>query len=137
MVFIDDNLYGTYKIESQTGILNLDIDVASLSQGVHTLQTFVVTPSGAATNVSNHFFVRSTTDKELGNMKCYYSIDGSERSVMAGTHSNGTYHFDLDVAELEDGLHQLSYMLADVNGASTETRTVFFIKTPVGGNGIM
>ena len=137
VVFIDDSLYGTYKIESQTGILNLDIDVASLSQGVHTLQTFVVTPSGVATNVSNHFFVRSTTDKELGNMKCYYSIDGNERSVMAGIHSNGTYHFDLDVTELEDGLHQLSYMLADVNGASTETRTTFFIKSPVGGNGIM
>lgn len=137
VVFIDDRLYRTYKIESQQGILNLDIDVASLSQGVHTLQTFVVTPSGAATNVSNHFFVRSTTDKELSNMKCYYSIDGSERSVLAGTHSNGTYHFDLDVAELEDGLHQLSYVLADLNGASTETRTAFFIKTPVGGNGIM
>ncbi len=137
VVFIDDFLYNTYKIESQSGILNLDIDVSSLSQGVHTLQTFVVTPSGAATNVSNHFFVRSTTDKELSNMKCYYSIDGSERCALAGTHSNGTYHFDLDVAELEDGLHQLSYMLADVNGASTETRTAFFIKTPVGGNGIM
>ena len=137
VVFIDDLLYNTYKIESQSGILNLDIDVSSLSQGVHTLQTFVVTPSGAATNVSNHFFVRSTTDKELSNMKCYYSIDGSERCALAGTHSNGTYHFDLDVAELEDGLHQLSYMLADVNGTSTETRTTFFIKTPVGGNGIM
>ena len=137
LIFIDDKLYLKENIEPQAGILNLDIDVESLSQGVHTLQTLVVTPTGAATKISNHFFIRSTTDKEMANLKCLYNVDGYDNYIQAGTYSNGTYHFDVDVSSLDDGIHQLNYMLVGDNGVSSEARTSFFVKTPVGGNGIM
>lgn len=137
LIFIDDKLYLKEKIEPQEGILNLDIDVTTLSQGVHTLQTLVVTPTGAATKISNHFFIRSTTDNEMANLKCFYNVDGDDNYIQAGTYSNGTYHFDVDVSSLDDGIHQLNYMLVGSNGVSTEARSSFFVKTPVGGNGIM
>lgn len=137
LIFIDDKLYLKENIEPQAGILNLDIDVESLSQGVHTLQTLVVTPTGAATKISNHFFIRSTTDNEMANLKCFYNVDGYDNYIQAGTYSNGTYHFDVDVSSLDDGIHQLNYMLVGDNGVSSEARTSFFVKTPVGGNGIM
>ena len=137
LIFIDDKLYLKENIEPQAGILNLDIDVESLSQGVHTLQTLVVTPTGAATKISNHFFIRSTTDNEMANLKCFYNVDGYENYIQAGTYSNGTYHFDVDVSSLDDGIHQLNYMLVGDNGVSSEARTSFFVKTRVGGNGIM
>lgn len=137
LIFIDDKLYLKENIEPQAGILNLDIDVESLSQGVHTLQTLVVTPTGAATKISNHFFIRSTTDNEMANLKCFYNVDGDDNYIQAGTYSNGTYHFDVDVSSLDNGIHQLNYMLVGDNGVSSEARTSFFVKTPVGGNGIM
>ncbi|MBR4066007.1 MAG: dockerin type I repeat-containing protein [Bacteroidaceae bacterium] len=137
LIFIDDKLYLKEKIEPQAGILNLDIDVTALSQGTHTLQAYVVTPTGAATKISNHFFIRSTTNNEMANLKCFYNIDGDDNYIQAGSYSNGTYHFDLDVALLNDGIHQLNYMLVGSNGVSTEARSSFFVKTPVGGNGIM
>lgn len=137
LIFIDDKLYLKENIEPQAGILNLDIDVESLSQGVHTLQTLVVTPTGAATKISNHFFIRSTTDNEMANLKCFYNVDGYDNYIQAGTYSNGTYHFDVDVSSLDNGIHQLNYMLVGDNGVSSEARTSFFVKTPVGGNGIM
>ena len=137
VIFIDNELFYKEKVESNRGILNIDLDVSSLTQGVHTLQAYVVSPTGASTQLSNNFFIRSTTDSELADLKCYYTIDGIETDTKSGIYNNGAYHFDIDVASLEDGLHQLNYMLVGSNGVSTEARSSFFVKTPVGGNGIM
>lgn len=137
VIFIDNELFYKEKVESNGGILNLDLDVSSLTQGVHTLQAYVVSPTGASTQLSNNFFIRSTTDSELADLKCYYTIDGIETDTKSGIYNNGAYHFDIDVASLEDGIHQLNYMLVGSNGVSTEARSSFFVKTPVGGNGIM
>lgn len=137
IVLIDDKVYQTYRIETSSGILNLDIDVTSLSQGLHTLQTYVMTSSGATTNMSSHFFVRTTGDYDIGNLKCYYIVDGDKKNVQTGTYSNGTYRFDVDVTSLNDGLHQLSYMLVGENGICTDARTSFFIKAPIVENGII
>lgn len=49
---------------------------------------------------------------------------------------DGTYHFDLDVSSLDDGLHRITYMLSNGFGVSTKAQTQFFMKTPLGGNGI-
>lgn len=136
IIFVDDELFYKEKVESKNGILNLNFDVSSLSQGVHTLQAYVVAPSGGMTQLSNNFFIRSTTDSELANLKCYYTIDGIETDVKAGIYNNGAYHFDIDVASLADGLHQLSYMLVGGEGVSTEMRSSFFVKIPIGGNAI-
>lgn len=66
LIFIDNKLYQVERVEPQGGLLNLNIDVTSLSQGVHTLEAYVVTPTGAATNVSSHVFTRSVVDGETG-----------------------------------------------------------------------
>lgn len=137
IVIIDDKVFQTYRIETSSGILNLDIDVTSIPQGLHTLQTYVMTSSGATTNMSSHFFVRTTGDYDIGNLKCYYIVDGDKKNVQTGTYSNGTYRFDVDVTSLNDGLHQLSYMLVGENGICTDARTSFFIKAPIVENGII
>ncbi len=137
IIFVDNEIFYKDKVKSNGGIINFDLDVTSLSQGVHILQVYAVTPSGAATALSNSFFIRSTTDSEMSNMKCIYTIDGNTQNKEMGIYNNGAYHFDIDVASLNDGIHQISYFLVDDNGVSTESRTSFFIKTPVGGNGFV
>lgn len=137
IIFVDNEIFYKDKVKSNGGIINFDLDVTSLSQGVHILQVYAVTPSGAATALSNSFFIRSTTDSEMSNMKCIYTIDGNTQNKEMGIYNNGAYHFDIDVASLNDGIHQISYFLVGDNGVSTESRTSFFIKTPVGGNGFV
>ncbi|MGN0221337.1 MAG: dockerin type I repeat-containing protein [Prevotella sp.] len=131
---IDGELYKTEKVSSEGGIVNWNLDVASLSQGIHNVQVQVLTPTGAATNVSNHFFFRAVTQSELNNMKLVYSLDGNEFHTATGDAANGVFHFDVDVASLEDGLHRIIYNLASDNGTSTKENTSFFWKTPTGGN---
>ena len=133
---VDGKLFKTEQVSSEGGVVNWNLDVASLSQGIHNLQVQVLTPTGAATNVSNHFFFRAVTQKELSNMKLVYSLDGNEFHSATGDAANGVFHFDVDVASLEDGLHTISYMLSSNTGVSTVINNAFFWKIPVGGYGI-
>ena len=137
LCFIDGRLYHQERVPSSGGVVNWNLDVAELPYGIHRIQIQAVTPSGAATNVSEQFFFRSTTASEYANMKLLYNVDGDNFNTEAGVVSNGLYHFDIDVASLEDGLHRLTYMLTSETGTSTKVSTAFFMKTPVGGPGIM
>lgn len=133
---IDGKLYKTEQVPSEGGIVDWTFDVSSLSQGLHNMQVQVLTPTGAATNASNHFFIRSLTRDELNDMKLVYSIDGKEYHTVPGGGANGIFHFDIDVASLEDGLHRIIYHMASESGAATKLNSQFFWKTPIGGNGI-
>lgn len=134
---VDDKLFRQEQVASTGGIINWNFDVSSLSQGFHRMQVQVVTPSGAATSTYDAFFLRTTLTEEMNDMKCVYCVDGAEFYTEAGRMSNGAFHCDLDVSALTDGLHRLSYYLTNGKGVSTKMSTQFFIKTPVGGNGIM
>ena len=133
---IDDELYKQERVAANGGVVIWDLDVSQLSQGLHRMSVQVVTPSGTATNTYEAIFLREPTYEEFANMKCVYAIDGAEFNSEAGTLSNGTFHFDLDVSRLENGLHRIAYMLSDGKGITTKTMSQFFMKTPLGGNGI-
>ncbi len=133
---IDGKTYRQERVPSSGGIIRWGLDVAELPYGIHRISVQVVTPSGAATNVSEQFFFRSTTASEFANMKLLYTVDGDNFYSEAGRFADGLYHFDVDVASLEDGLHRLTYMLTSETGTSTKVSTAFFMKTPVGGPGI-
>lgn len=134
---MDGKEYYSERVSSQGGLVYWTFDVNSLPAGLHRIQCFVVTPSGAASTIADNFFFRVATAEDLSTMKCYYSIDGSDTYVQAGTCSNGLFHFDLDVSSIADGLHRVSYFLASESGTSTQARMQFFMKTPVGGNGVV
>lgn len=133
---VDDHLYKQERITSHNGVVEWNFDVSSLPQGFHRVFIQVVTASGAASGAYQAFFLRETTRSEFAEMKCVYAIDGAEFYTEAGQVTDGTYHFDLDVSALDDGLHRLTYMLSNGKGVETKTQTQFFMKTPLGGNGI-
>lgn len=133
---IDDKLFREENVPSTGGIINWNFDVSSLPQGFHRMQVQVITPSGAATSTYDAYFLRTTTTEEMSQMKCVYAIDGADFNTEAGRMTNGAFHCDLDVAHLEDGLHRIAYKLTNGYGVETKTQTQFFIKTPLGGNGI-
>ena len=67
-------------------------------------------------------------------MQCNYTIDGFLHRVHKGTYTNGVFHFDLPVEDVENGLHRIDYLLVADNGSSTAQGSAWFFKTPVGGN---
>lgn len=134
---IDGKLYKQEKVSSDGGAVSFTLDVNDLEQGLHRMQVQVVIPSGAATNVSEHFFLRAVTGAEIDGMSLLYNVDDQNFKTVKGGGSDGLFHFDLNVAELEDGLHRLTYMLGSERGISTKVSTAFFVKIPVGGYGIM
>lgn len=136
LCYLDGKLYHQERVASSGGIVHWEFDVSELAQGIHNIQVQTVTPSGAATGLYESMFLRTTTHAEMASLKCFYTIDGAESYIEAGTYADGAFHFDLDVSTLDDGLHQLAYMLVGDNGVSTKVSSAFFMKTPLGGNGI-
>ncbi len=134
---VDGKEYKQEKLSAAGGIVEWTFDASGIPHGLHKAQAMVVTPSGAATGVKDAFFYRAMTTAEKANMRCFYSIDGSPHQYEAGRMDNNLYHFDLNVAEATDGFHRLSYMLMGENGVSSKVMSAFFIKTPLGGNGVM
>ena len=136
LCMVDGSLYKEEDVPSTGGVIGWNLDVSALKQGFHKMQVQVITPSGAATSTYSSFFFRTTTHEELSEMKCVYAIDGNEFNTEAGKMSDGAFHCDLDVAHLSDGLHRIAYMLSNGKGVETKIQTQFFVKTPLGGNGI-
>jgi len=136
LCYLDGKLYHQERVASSGGIVHWEFDVSGLAQGIHNIQVQTVTPSGAATGLYESMFLRTTTHAEMASLKCFYTIDGAESYIEAGTYADGAFHFDLDVSTIDDGLHQLAYMLVGDNGVSTKVSSAFFMKTPLGGNGI-
>lgn len=134
---VDSKVYKQEKVPTSTGIVHWEFDASDIPQGLHKAQGLIVTPSGVASNLKEGFFFRTMTTAEKASMQCYYSIDGDTHRTQAGKLSGDLFHFDLDVSELTDGFHRISYMLMADNGMSSKVMSAFFIKTPLGGNGIM
>lgn len=135
-LMVDGEMYKHEQVPARGGVVNWNLDAVGMAPGLHKAQAFVVTPSGAATGLKETFFYRSMTDTERKNMKCLYSVDGSEHYTEAGKLNGNLFHFDLDVANLSDGFHNLSYMLMGEDGTSSKVMSTYFYKTVAGGNGI-
>ncbi|MDO4161247.1 MAG: hypothetical protein Q4D41_12415, partial [Prevotellaceae bacterium] len=137
LFYVDGELHKQEEVSASEGIIKWDVDVSEIPHGLHRCQAIVMTPSGVATGIKESFFYRAMTTTEKQSMKCYYSIDNSGDYIQAGTLSENVYHFDLDVSSVSDGFHRISYMLLSDDGTCSKVMSSYFIKTPLGGDGIM
>ena len=133
---VDNEFFAQQRVVPSSGLLACNVDVASLPTGFHHLMTQVVTPCGIATSPWQCFFYRESTRQEMAQMRCFYALDDQPIGLEAGTLDDGTFHFNLDVSQLSDGLHRITYQLVNDNGATTGMRSNFFVKPPLGGSGI-
>lgn len=133
---IDGKTYKQEKVNARGGIINWSLDVAELPQGLHQITVQVISPSGAATNTSDHFFFRNATKAEIDGMELLYNVDGKNFKTLKSPATNGVFHFDIDVTSIDEGIHRLTYMLASETGTSTRMSSSFFVKIPIGGYGI-
>lgn len=133
---IDGKVVGEEKVAAHGGVVRCNMDVSKIDVGLHKAMFQLVTASGIGSSIAETYFIRTLTNDDIGSMQCSYTIDGFRHRVHKGTSSNGVFHFDLPVDEVEDGLHRIDFMLVSENGASTTQGNAWFFKTPVGGNAI-
>lgn len=137
LCFVDDSLYAKDIVPTSEGFLQWELDMNSISTGLHRVQVQTITPSGKASAINNSFFLRMPTKEETDNLRCMYILDNDTICHEASTLPyDGVYQFNLDMSNLNDGLHRISYFLGNELGLSTHLQTRFFIKTPAGGNAI-
>ena len=134
---VDGQLRHIEKLSQQGGVIHWNLDMQDLTDGLHRIQLQAVTPSGALSSSYMSYFMRVTSSDELGEMRFIYAIDNNPFSSDANVVSDGgNYHFDIDLTKLEEGLHYISCMLYNDHGTNTKVQTRFFLKVPLGGNGI-
>ena len=134
--FIDGNHYRTEKIAAREGVLCWEADMSDLPVGFHRLTMRAITKNGIATENRERFFLRAAMPDELAAMKAYFSIDGSNYEPLSVGSGKGTFHFDLDLAAIAEGLHHISVVLDNNGGVGSNISSRFFIKAPLGGNGL-
>lgn len=134
---IDGKVVGEEKVSAHGGVVKCDMDVSNMEVGLHRAMFQLITSSGAGSTLAETYFIRTLTNADIASMQCSYTIDGIIHGVQKGTCTNGTFHFDLPVDEIEVGLHRLDYHLVADNGASTSQGSDWFYKTPLGGNSII
>ncbi len=124
-------------VSSTSAQLHIDADVSALSEGLHSLQLQVVQNDTLYSPIVSRNFIKVADAATLQGLKCYFMVDGNSHDVSEATSISGqTYHFDLDMSQLTDGLHQLTYWLSNTQETRTNMRTTYFVKTAAGGNGI-
>lgn len=133
---IDGKVAAEQKLPNAGGVIKWNMDVSSMDVGLHKALFQVITPSGAGSSIAETYFIRTLSDADIATMQCSYAIDGYRHYSQKGTCANGTFHFDLPVNEVEDGLHRIDYMLVAENGTTTTQGSNWFYKTPLGGNRI-
>lgn len=136
MMNIDGEPYRLERVPMSGGVISWVLDLDSLATGIHRYTIMAITPTGAATSIKEGFFVRDNMASQLAHQRCCYQVDGGEAVIINGSLTNGQYHFDLDMSDISNGLHKLSYWLLSDNGTTTEVRTSLFIKIPLGGTGV-
>ena len=118
------------------GQFHFNLDVSTITDGIHELNYWLVASNGTCTTRCNAFFIK-TTQVDPATTRCYYTVDNIHSTPMEGTLSDGVLHFDLDVSSLSDGLHEVSYWVVTENGSTSSPENAFFIKVPEGGPGII
>ena len=125
--WIDNNHANAVSGELTTGTVALDIDVAQLRQGLHSLQLSVADKRGLTSQTLFSYFLKmgeSPADRQLTHYE--YWIDNYS-NVQSGTTSDGTIQLDIDVSSLCKGIHTLGYQVQDNKGSKSAPQLVYFL----------
>lgn len=127
--WLDDGFDGRRSISLQGDAWTSEIDVESLSEGIHAIHFLTQTADEKQSVVTTRLFVRlsaETTQAASSDGTCFYWLDndyanGTRQSIGSGV-------FMLDLTQLTDGIHALHIQA----GCDRQTPTVskLFVKLP-------
>lgn len=132
-----DNSISTKKVYLLNNEYALvEFDVSTLSEGLHTISFFTNSSDGTTIPLASSFFLKTAPDYDYDNLDLFYCFDNDFESKKKTSLSNGGINTVLDLTELSEGLHSISFFIAYPNGSQIPLTSNFFLKEPVGGIGI-
>lgn len=137
IVLVDGQPYAEYNIsEKEPSGIWIDIDANTLSLGIHSLGIQLIDDSGISSSVFESFFMKVPTTKDIEAMKVYCIVDNDTVRKNTCTFIDGVAHTEVDMSSLHDGIHTITFFMGNDKGLTTQTNSAYFIKEPLGGNGI-
>ena len=129
--WIDKDITNKKTTESTNGTIILDLDVTTLTQGVHYLNFRAKDKLGNWSNLLTQYFYRTSTDNGANNALSSYEywIDKDVTNKKSVESSNGMVTFDLDVSDLSQGVHYLNFRAKDKLGNWSNLLTQYFYRT--------
>ena len=125
--YVGDSLYQEQTMTADGGLVSWNLDVLSLPRGLHSLRLQVNDPDGTTVSVAQSFFWREYTADERGNERCLYTVDGGRTILEAPKVTDGGYKFDVDIASLKEGIHQLLCLIVSEEGEVLHSCSSFFL----------
>jgi len=119
-------------MQSQTvtgnGLQSIDYDANALSGGLHAFYYMLTDSLGKTAATQTRFFVKPKDNLFAhGPTTLYYWVDdGTKQKKTVAT--NGLINLDVNALAMQDGIHMLTYMLADSLGKTSATQTRMFVK---------
>lgn len=107
------------------------LDVNSVSPGIHNLQMLLLSPSGSSSDALDAWFFRAPSDAELSATSVAYYVDGVRLAQQPLSRSGLTYLAALETQNLSPGLHSIDMALVLSDGTMTPYVSSWFYKTPV------
>lgn len=124
---VAERVSGTF---SEGGVIDLDLDLAVLTSGLHSISFRALDGNGGASPVMTRHFIVPQTGSAGGNALAGYEywVDSKVGERVSGTFSEGgVIDLDLDMAALAPGLHSISVRALDGNGGASPVMTRHFI----------
>jgi len=138
IVRIDNSINKVINSNVTDGLVHLDVDMSDIHDGIHQISVQLISESNTVpVSTTTSFFLKSASIEDGTEIDCHAIIDNSIQRLIRCTPSGGVMHFDIDMQDLTNGIHQITMYLVPV-GSSTiiDPVSAFFIKMPVGGSRI-
>ena len=106
--FIDGKEHSMGTASTGT-VCETTVPLANVGEGFYRLTTVIEHSGTQRLTVREDYFAREPSEKELAVMRMECSIDGVTPTTLQRAFTNGTLEYDLDVSQMEPGLHTLDY----------------------------
>lgn len=126
--WFDDRFVDRKMSSTSSGIINLDVDVTSLTDGVHTLTFRAKSSDGEWCAPSSSMFLKTRMPQAISVTKYEYWIDGNWDGKHMGENASGLIDIDIDISQLEAGMHCLYFRIQDQQGLWSAPLTHCFVK---------
>lgn len=126
---------GNIATRAALGVSPADISLVDLSVGIHSLTIRVKDNAGIWSTPLTKYFVVPQIQEETTIARYMYWIDDDEANPATGTVTEASGVMDIDIGELTEGEHTLSWRMADSKGAWSDvaTQTFTFTRSAITG----
>ena len=130
LCWIDGTLFCRDTLPPAGGKLNWQFDVSDLTDGMHDVYIQALDNNGVVSRTNHTLFYKVPAPPENGEITCLCWIDGILICQDPLPAAGGSLHWQFDVSNLADGMHNVYIQAVDNNGAVSRTNHTLFYKVP-------